>query len=59
MCPFCQRLNKECRVSERPDGRIVCECGLHAWPSSAVYQESCRRLNLTIVRQSHIWTQGM
>ncbi|NOT33362.1 MAG: hypothetical protein HOP12_04235 [Candidatus Eisenbacteria bacterium] len=59
MCPLCLRDNRECKISERPDGHIACECGLHSWPNSAVYQETLRRLDLTVTRQSHIWTQGM
>lgn len=58
MCPFCNNADKTCKVSELPNGRLVCECGLHAWPNSAVYAESCRRANLTVVRTVHTWTQG-
>lgn len=59
MCPLCQRENRKCAIEELPNGRIVCACGLHSWPNSAVYAETCRRMNLTIEGQAHIWTQGM
>lgn len=56
MCPFCK--DKPCRVLERPDGRLACECGRHSWPNAAVYAESIRRQNLTVVRTVHDWTQS-
>jgi hypothetical protein len=59
MCPFCkQEDQRDCRVKEQPNGRLACECGKHSWPNSAVYIESCRRANLTIVGRTHIWTQA-
>ena len=59
MCPFCKHDDRTCQVHEQPDGRLVCDCGRHSWPNSAVYIESCRRANLTVVGSTHIWTQGM
>jgi hypothetical protein len=59
MCPFCKQENRDCPVKEQPNGRIVCECGLHSWPNSAVYTECVRRANLTVVGRTHIWTQAM
>jgi hypothetical protein len=56
MCPFCK--DKPCKVVERPDGHIVCENGLHSWPNAAVYAESLRLGNLTIVNAVHNWTQS-
>ena len=56
MCPFCK--DKPCRVVERPDGRLVCECGKHSWPNAAVYAETLRLVNLTIVNAVHNWTQS-
>ena len=59
MCPFCLLEHRSCVIKELPSGRLVCECGAHAWPNSAVYAETCRRQNLTVVGEPHIWTQGM
>jgi hypothetical protein len=56
MCPDCK--DKPCNVKEMPDGRLVCECGRHSWPSAAVYAEALRRRNLTVVKTVHTWTQG-
>ena len=56
MCPICT--DKPCKVLERPDGKLVCECGKHAWPSADVYAESLRRANLTVVKAVHNWTQS-
>lgn len=56
MCPFCKEPN--CKVTERPDGKLVCDCGKHSWPNAAVYAETLRKKNLTIVRTVHNWTQG-
>jgi hypothetical protein len=56
MCPFCK--DKPCKVVERPDGRLACECGRHSWPNAAVYAETLRRENLTIVNAVHNWTQS-
>lgn len=58
MCPFCKDSQKPCQVVERPDGKLVCECGKHAWPNSAVYAEQLRRTNLTVVKAVHTWTQS-
>lgn len=58
MCPFCRDLPKPCAVIEQPSGKLVCECGRHAWPNGAVYAETCRRANLTVVGTVHTWTQG-
>lgn len=59
MCPFCKpREGRECRVLERPDGRLACECGRHAWPNTAAYLETCRRASLTITGREHVWTQA-
>lgn len=59
MCPLCKSHDgKPCRLSEQPDGRIVCACGLHAWPDSGALEETCRRQNLTITGQVHTWTQS-
>ena len=59
MCPFCKKEGIDCVVKEQPNGRITCGCGKHSWPSMAVYAESMRRANLTVVGNPHIWTQGM
>ena len=56
MCPFCK--DKPCKVIEQPNGRLVCECGHHAWPNAAVYGEACRKANLTVVKTVHEWTQS-
>lgn len=59
MCPFCKEHDgKDCPVTEKPNGRLVCACGRHAWPNASAFLESCRRLSLTIVRQPHFWTQS-
>jgi hypothetical protein len=59
MCPYCKTHDgKPCPVSEKPNGRIVCACGLHSWPNSAVFLESCRLASLTITGQVHVWTQS-
>ena len=58
MCPFCKDPQKPCKVIERPDGRLVCECGQHSWPDSAQFAESLRLANLTVVRAVHNWTQS-
>ena len=59
MCPFCQEHDgKPCTVSEKPGGRIVCSCGLHSWPNSGAFLETCRQMSLKITGQVHIWTQG-
>ena len=57
MCPFCK--DKPCNVIERPDGGLACECGKHSWPSSAIYDEACRRASLTIGNTVHVWTQSL
>jgi hypothetical protein len=60
MCPFCKEHDgKPCTIQERPDGRLACSCGRHAWPNAAALQESYRRASLTISRHVHTWTQGM
>ena len=56
MCPL--RKDKPCRVAERPDGKLTCECGKHSWPNAAVYAESLRQANLTVVKAVHHWTQS-
>jgi len=56
MCPFCK--DRQCRINERPDGKLVCECGRHSWPNAAVYAESLRLENLTVVKAVHNWTQS-
>lgn len=56
MCPFCK--DKSCKILEQPSGRLVCECGKHSWPNSAVYAEACRTQSLTVVRAVHTWTQS-
>jgi len=56
MCPFCK--DTPCKVVERPDGHVACECGRHSWPNAAVYAETLRRANLTIVNAVHDWTQS-
>ncbi len=58
MCPHCQREGLQCEVREKGGGRIVCACGRHAWPNSAVYLEDCRRTSLTTTRRVHDWTQA-
>jgi hypothetical protein len=56
MCPFCK--DSPCRVLERPDGKLVCVCGRHSWPNAAVFAESLRTANLTVVKAVHNWTQS-
>lgn len=56
MCFLCR--DESCKVSERPDGKLACACGKHSWPNSAVYAESLRTANLTIVKAVHNWTQS-
>ncbi|HTR97465.1 MAG TPA: hypothetical protein VMH61_06140 [Candidatus Acidoferrales bacterium] len=56
MCPFCK--DRLCKVVERPDGHLACECGRHSWPSSGVFAEACRRESLTVVKAVHDWTQS-
>jgi len=59
MCPYCKEHDgKPCQVTEKPNGRLVCDCGRHAWPNSGAFLETCRQLSLTVVGQRHIWTQG-
>jgi hypothetical protein len=45
-------------VVEKPNGRLVCSCGRHAWPNSGAFLESCRRESLKVVGQVHIYTQS-
>lgn len=59
MCPFCKKEGRTCAVKEQPNGKIACECGAHSWPNMAVYAETMRRMNLTLVGTPQIWTQGM
>lgn len=56
MCFLCR--DESCKVSERPDGKLACACGKHSWPNAAVYAESLRTANLTIVKAVHNWTQS-
>ena len=56
MCPNCT--DKPCKVNEQPNGKLVCVCGMHSWPNSAVYAEACRIANLTLVKTVHNWTQS-
>ncbi len=56
MCPYCK--DKPCQVIEQPSGRLVCECGKHSWPSTAVYAEACRKASLTVGKTVHTWTQS-
>jgi hypothetical protein len=56
MCPFCK--DKACPVVERPGGRIACACGRHSWPNQRAFEETCRRLSLTVVGTVHDWTQS-
>ncbi len=59
MCPYCQKQDgTACPVTERANGRLMCECGRHSWPNSGAFLESCRRSSLTIVGTVHTWTQG-
>jgi hypothetical protein len=60
MCPICKEHDgKVCTLDERPDGRIVCGCGKHAWPNSGALSETVRRMSLTITGQVHDWTQSL
>ncbi len=56
MCPFCK--DKSCKVAEQPDGKLACACGKHSWPNAAVYAESLRCNDLTVVKTVHNWTQS-
>jgi len=59
MCPFCKEHDgRDCKVIEKPSGRLVCECGRHAWPNSGVLLETCRRQSLMITGAPQIWTQS-
>ena len=58
MCPFCKDHLKPCKVIEQPSGKLMCECGRHSWPNAAVYAESLRMNNLTVVKAVHNWTQS-
>lgn len=59
MCPFCKEHDgKDCPVTEKPNGRLVCACGRHAWPGANAFLESCRQVSLTVVRRPHVWTQS-
>lgn len=59
-CPLCKKQDKrDCKVVEQPNGRLACECGKHQWPNSAVYAETLRRSNLTVVKAVHDWTQSL
>ena len=59
MCPYCQSHDHQpCTVEEKPNGRLVCSCGRHAWPNSGAFLESCRRQSLKVVGQVHIYTQS-
>ena len=59
MCPFCMEHDgRACAVTEKPNGRLVCECGRHSWPNSRVFQETCRRESLTLAGYPQIWTQS-
>lgn len=59
MCPFCVKHDgKPCNVSEKPNGRIICDCGRHSWPNSGAFLESVRLQNLKVVGRVHTWTQS-
>jgi hypothetical protein len=59
MCPFCKEHDgKACKVTEKPSGRLICECGRHSWPNSGALLETCRRQSLTITGTLQIWTQS-
>ena len=59
MCPFCREHDgRDCRVTEKPNGRLTCGCGRHSWPNSGALLETCRRQSLTIAGTPQIWTQG-
>lgn len=58
-CPQCKHENRACEVKELPNGRLACACGSHQWPNSAVFAESLRRANLTVVKTVHDWTQSL
>ena len=57
MCPMCK--DQKCLVNEQPDGKLVCSCGKHSWPNSAIYAEACRKSSLTVVKTVHNWTQSL
>ena len=60
MCPYCREHDgKVCDVAEKPNGRLVCDCGKHSWPNSGSFLESCRLASLTMVRTVHTWTQSL
>jgi hypothetical protein len=50
--------DEKCQVVEQPNGKLVCTCGKHSWPNSAVYAEACRNSSLTVVKTVHNWTQS-
>ena len=59
MCPFCQEHDdKVCKLVEKPNGRLMCECGRHSWPNSGALLDTCRRQGLTSTRMPQIWTQS-
>ena len=59
MCPICNEHDgKACKVTEKPNGRLTCECGRHSWPNSGVLLETCRRQSLTTTGTPQIWTQS-
>ncbi len=58
-CPLCNDAKRPCQVVEQPNGRLACECGKHQWPNSAVFAESLRRADLTVVKTVHDWTQSL
>lgn len=60
MCPYCrEHEGKPCGVTEKPNGRLVCDCAKHSWPNSGAFLESCRLASLTVVRTVHTWTQAL
>jgi len=59
MCPFCKPHDgKPCMVSEKPNGRLMCDCGRHSWPNSGVFLETCRRASLTVTNNFFDYTQS-
>jgi hypothetical protein len=59
MCPCCKEHDgKICKVTDKPDGRLTCECGRHSWPNAGTFFETCRQQSLTATGRTHIWTQG-
>ena len=59
MCPLCKEHDdKTCKVTEKPNGRLICECGRHSWPNAGALLETCRRQSLTITGALQIWTQS-